>query len=48
MCLWEIGQVLPGLCFFSSETHLSYRRGRGGSGGCFSAAAGQLHHSITL
>ena len=22
-------QVLPGLCFFPSETHLSYRRGRG-------------------
>ena len=48
VCVWEIGQVLPGLCFFSSETHLSYRRGRNGSGGCFSAAAGQPHHSITL
>ena len=24
VCVWEIGQVLPGLCFFSSETHLSW------------------------
>ena len=49
VCVWEIGQVLPGLCFFSSETHLLYTDvGGDGSGGCFSAAAGQPHHSITL
>ena len=35
VCVWEIGQVLPGLCFFSSETHLSYRRGRGRIGWMF-------------
>ena len=38
---------LPGLCFFSRKPML-YRRGRGRIGGCFSAAAGQPHHSITL
>ena len=33
---------------FSSETHLLYTDvGGDGSGGCFSAAAGQPHHSIT-
>ena len=35
VCVWEIGQVLPGLCFFPSETHLSYRRGRGRIGWMF-------------
>ena len=32
------------LVLFLSATHLLYRRG----GGCFRAAAGQPHHSITL
>ena len=35
VCVWEIGQVLPGLCFFPSETHLLYRRGRGRIGWMF-------------
>ena len=42
-CVWEIGQVLPGL-----KPICRTDVGGDGSGGCFSAAAGQLHHSITL
>ena len=50
VCVWEIGQVLPGLCFFFFPRKPICRTdvGGDGSGGCFSAAAGQLHHSITL
>ena len=46
--VWEIGQVLPGLCFFPRKPICRTDVGGDGSGGCFSAAAGQLHHSITL
>ena len=49
VCVWEIGQVLPGLCFFFHRKPICRTDvGGDGSGGCFSAAAGQLHHSITL
>ena len=47
--VWEIGQVLPGLCFFFPRKPICRTDvGGDGSGGCFSAAASQLHHSITL
>ena len=49
VCVWEIGQVLPCLCFFPHRKPICRTDvGGDGSGGCFSAAAGQLHHSITL
>ena len=54
VCVWEIGQVLSGLCFFPLGNPsvvvilCCTDMGGDGSGGCFSAAAGQPHHSITL
>ena len=48
VCVWEIGYVLPGLCFFPRKPICCTDVDRDGSGGCFSAAAGQLHHSITI
>ena len=48
VCVWEIGQVLSGLCFFPRKPICRTDVGEDGSDGCFSAAAGQLHHSITL
>ena len=49
VCVREFGQGLPGLCFFSSRKPICCTDVDGdGSGGCFSAAAGQPHHSITL
>ena len=48
VCVWEIGQVLPGLCFFPRKPICCTVVGGDGSGGCFSAAVGQPHHSITL
>ena len=47
VCVWEIGRGLPGLFFFGNPSVVQTWTGYG-SGGCFSAAAGQPHHSITL
>ena len=46
--VWEIGQGLPGLCFFPRKPICYTDVGEDGSDGCFSAAAGQPHHSTTL
>ena len=47
--MWEmIGRGLPGLCFFSQQPICCTDVGGDGLGGCFSAAAGQPHHSITF
>ena len=48
VCVWEIGHVLPGLCFFLGNPSVVQKWAGTGSGGCFSAAAGQPHHNITL
>ena len=48
VCVWEIGQVLPGLWFFPRKPICCTYVGWDGSGVCFSASAGQPHHSITL
>ena len=48
VCVWEIGRVCQACAFFSRKPIRCTDVGWDGSGGCFSAAAGRPHHSITF
>ena len=48
LCMGDRAGCARLACFFPRKPICSIDVGGDGSGGCFSAAAGQPHHSITL